>query len=361
MTGTSLDGVDAVLVSFASEPRVRVIRSGFTPFSDNLRAQISDLMRDPRRERSLARQVDHALSSLYCDAVVELIEGRSVEEIRAIGCHGQTILHQPATDEPFSWQAGDGKRLAELTGIAVVDDFRTADMQHGGQGAPLAPAFHQYAFGSDTSSVAVVNIGGIANVSYLAAGGGSPVTGFDTGPGNALSDRWIEAHKAQPYDENGAWARSAQPNEILLTELLSDNYFQEAPPKSLDTRYFSMAWLQKRLAANKVELDPAVVQSTLAAFSADSIWLGISQWLPKVQQLVLCGGGAHNQAIASRLVQVSGLEVSTTAQLGISPDDVEACAFAWLAERRMNDIAASQPSVTGASRQVVLGSINYPN
>ena len=360
MSGTSMDGVDAVLASFESEFRVKVIRSAFRPFPDSLRSLLLDLMNDPRRERDIARQVDTELAAQYSQAVLEVIEGYSKNQVKAIGCHGQTILHQPSSSNPFSWQAGDGKMLAQLTGIPVVDDFRSEDMRHGGQGAPLAPAFHQFVFGGDDAAVAVVNIGGIANATFLPVTTDGPVIGFDTGPGNSLSDKWIQTCRNLQFDEDGAWAQSASPDQSLLANFMRDHFFLEAPPKSLDTRHFDLDWLYKHLEAMRPEPDPAIVQSTLCAFTAESIWLGIEKWMPPVDRIVVCGGGAHNQAIVRRLEQVSGLEVTTTQDYGISPDDVEACAFAWLAERRVNGIPANLPSVTGASGSVLLGSINYP-
>lgn len=360
MSGTSIDGIDAVLASFSSEPRVKVRRSAFIPFSDALRSLIADLMNDPRRERNIARQVDAELTAQYSQAVLQVAEGCPKNRIRAIGCHGQTILHRPSTRNPFSWQAGDGEMLAQLTGIPVVDDFRSEDMRCGGQGAPLAPAFHQFAFASDDAAVAVVNIGGIANATYLPASGNGAVTGFDTGPGNALSDRWVQTCKGLPFDKDGAWAQSASPDQSLLETFMRDRYFFQAPPKSLDARHFGPDWLRRHLDTSFPELEAAVVQSSLCAFTADSIWHGIRKWMPPVERIVVCGGGAHNRAMMARLRQVSRLEVATTQVYGLSPDYVEACAFAWLAERRVNGIPANLPSVTGASRKVLLGSISCP-
>ncbi len=361
MSGTSLDGIDTVVASFPQNTRVQIHCSGFIPFPDALRAQLTDLLRDPRRDRVLARTVDIQLGELYAAAVMQLLHSYSPGEVQAIGCHGQTILHEPSSQVPFSWQAGDATVLANRTGIPVVDDFRTADMQHGGQGAPLAPAFHQFAFGDRDQAMAVVNIGGIANVTYLPATRAEPVIGFDTGPGNSLSDRWIFKSRELPFDRNGHWAMTAQPDPELLAVFMQDEYFREPPPKSLDTRYFSFEWLCTQLDAVASRPTAAVVQSTIAAFSAQSIWQAIKDWLPPVHQIVVCGGGAYNQAILGNLAQLSGLEVVITDSYGIPPDYVEACAFAWLAERRMNSIPANLPAVTGASARVLLGSITCPN
>ncbi len=360
MSGTSLDGIDAILASFDKSASIKIHRTGYTPYPDEVRALLDDLMNDPRRERTLAHEVDVQLGKLYTQAVLKLLDGYSNGKVKAIGCHGQTILHQPSTKSPFSWQAGDAKTLANQTGIPVVDDFRYADMQHGGQGAPLAPAFHQFAFSHQSQAIAVVNIGGIANATYLPVSDDEKIIGFDTGPGNTLSDRWIQASRGMRYDKNGAWAQSAPVDENLLARLMQDDYFHLPPPKSLDTRYFNIEWLHKKLSAVKTNYEDAVVQSTVAAFTAQSIWQAIEMWMAPVHRIVLCGGGAHNQAIVSRLAQISALPVSTTEEIGISPDDVEACTFAWLAQRRMNRIPANLPSVTGARKRVLLGSITYP-
>ena len=361
MSGTSLDGVDAVLVSFDTDSRLSILRTGFIPYPDALRAKLVDLLDDPRPQRAIAREVDLQLGELYATAVLQLLEHHSKDEICAVGCHGQTILHEPTGKSPFSWQAGDARTLANRTGLPVIDDFRSADMVGGGQGAPLAPAFHQYAFSDSRDSVAVINIGGIANVTYLPTDSHQAVIGFDTGPGNALSDHWTRQCKSRPYDKDGQWARSAQPDSELLNAFMQDEYFQVKPPKSLDTRYFCLQWLHEKIAQLATDFDAAVVQSTIAAFTAQSIWRAIEDWLPQIQRLVVCGGGAYNQAIMDQLAQRSALPVETTKAYGIEPDDVEACAFAWLARQRMHEIPGNLPSVTGARERVLLGSITDPN
>ncbi|MYD78577.1 MAG: anhydro-N-acetylmuramic acid kinase [Gammaproteobacteria bacterium] len=362
MSGTSLDGVDAVLASFDSDQRVRVINSEFLPYPKTFREKLLELINNPHSDQAFIREIDVELGELYAQATLKLTAEHQGSQVQAIGCHGQTILHQPDADPPFTWQAGDPKTLARLTGMTVVSDFRSADMNHGGQGAPLAPAFHQYAFSSGKEAIAVVNIGGIANVTYLPADRSEPVIGFDTGPGNTLSDRWVQMCKGDSYDKNGSWASSATFNESLLESFLLDRYFSEPPPKSLDTRYFNVDWLKRKLdAVTDQGQDTAVIQSTIAAFTADSIWLGIKKWIPNVRRIVLCGGGAHNFAMVGRLEQITGLEVSTSEEFGVSPDDVEACAFAWLAKQRINGFPANLPSVTGASHKVLLGSITNPD
>ena len=360
MSGTSLDGIDSVLASFDSDGALRIHDNRYDPYSRDFRSNLKSLLDDPRFDSDLAQEIDRSLGEVYSDSIVRLIDNHSIDGICAVGCHGQTIIHRPDANPPFSWQAGDGSIIARRTKIPVVVDFRTADMQAGGQGAPLAPAFHRYAFQSTHESRAIVNIGGISNVTILSADSGQSVLGFDTGPGNALSDQWTQLHQDQPYDKNGQWALSCPVDENLLELLMDEPYFRQPAPKSLDSREFSMEWLDRKIQESDLKPDPSHIQSTLAALTADSIWLGIQSGMRPVQAIYLCGGGAHNRAIVQRLEKVSKLELKKTDQLGIPPDLVEACAFAWLAERRINNRPGNLPSVTGASREVVLGRIITP-
>lgn len=361
MSGTSLDGIDAILGSFGDDGSVSIKQTIFEPYPDDFQAILAKLMANPQEDSEIARLVDHQLGVLFSKAVLGLIENYSSEEIAAIGCHGQTILHEPDINSPFSWQAGDGIEISRRTGLPVVVDFRSADMRAGGQGAPFAPFFHNFAFRNATRTTAIVNIGGISNVTYLPAKNSEEdVIGFDTGPGNTLSNQWVKLHKNQPYDQDGCWALSSKPDTALLRFLMLDPYFNKPAPKSLDTRQFDIDWLQNRLNEYGKDLSADVVQSTIAAFSADTIWQGIRLWMPPVEQIFLCGGGAYNTAIVNRLKEISGKSVSTTDELGVSPNHVEACTFAWLAKCRISGIPASIPSVTGASKSVLLGKIFSP-
>ena len=361
MSGTSLDGVDAVLASFRADRSVHVHDWLYEPYPPDIRSDIESLLVHPEFGSPLARHIDDRLGHIYADATERLIQNCSTSEIRAVGCHGQTIIHRPDADPPFTWQAGNSKFIAEKTGLPVVCDFRSADMAVGGQGAPLAPAFHQHAFRGESEARAVVNIGGIANVTYLPPGESQNVIGFDTGPGNTLSNQWIKEHQDKPYDVDGNWARSVLADGELLDQLMRDEYFAVPAPKSLDHRQFSLDWLKDRLHDYGKQMEPAVVQATIAAFTARSIWRGIELWLPDVKKIFLCGGGAHNLTIADNLRAESGLEISSTGQLGIPPDQVEAIAFAWLAQRRMKNLPANIPSVTGAKEAVMLGSVIDPS
>ena len=360
MSGTSLDGIDAVLVSFESQEPVRVHHWLFERYPEEIYPTLEALFTKPQPDSPLAHQIDQILGELYADVILRLIDNFSRDNIRAIGCHGQTIIHQPDANPPFTWQAGNSEVVAQMTGIPVVHDFRSADMKVGGQGAPLAPAFHRHAFQSSLESRAVVNIGGIANATYLPASASQSVIGFDTGPGNALSDQWIREHKNLPYDAHGGWAESAKVDEGLLNHLMNDPYFQLPPPKSLDSRKFDLLWLRSQVQNYGKELDAAIIQSTIAAFTARSIARSIQMWMPDVRKVYLCGGGAHNRAIVGDLRTDSGLDVVGTNELGIPPDQVEAVAFAWLARCRILNQTANLPSVTGASKVVILGSIAKP-
>lgn len=359
MSGTSMDGVDTALVSLVSN-RVEIQRTRYDPYPDALQVELQNLLASPVRDSALAKKIDHELAMVYVQSVQRLIEGINSSSIKAIGCHGQTLLHCPDAVPPFSWQAGDSTILANQTGIPVVSNFREADMQAGGQGAPLAPRFHQYAFSSNSESLAIVNIGGIANVTCLPSDKTESVIGFDTGPGNVLSDAWTKLHRGHKYDEGGQWALSCEPDERLLKKLMSAPYFSLPVPKSLDIRQFSVEWLQAQIESLGKAIDPSKIQSSIAAFTAESILHGIRNQLPEVQAIYVCGGGAKNQAIMKHLRLRSRVKLSDTSELGIDPDWVEACAFALLAGLRMNNQPGNLPSVTGAKKPVILGTVTQP-
>ena len=360
MSGTSLDGIDAVLASFEPGKHVCVHRWLTERYPDNIHPTLEALLKEPYPDSPPARRIDRVLGDLYADVTLRLVEGFQTDDIRAVGCHGQTIVHRPQADPPFSWQLGNSSVIAERTGIPVVYDFRSADLRAGGQGAPLAPAFHLHAFHSSLESRAVVNIGGIANATYLPADASQHVIGFDTGPGNALSDQWTRVHRNQPYDVHGEWAESATVDEGLLDHLMSDTYFQLPPPKSLDARKFNLPWLRSQIHGYGKKLDAATVQSTIAAFTARSIARSIQMWMPDVRKIYLCGGGTHNREFVRNLRIDAGLDVASSDELGIHPDQVEAVAFAWFARCRVLNQPANLPSVTGADKAVVLGSIAEP-
>lgn len=360
MSGSSMDGIDSVLVVLHQENQPQVLGSEYTPYSDNTRAKLKELLKSPIRESELAREMEAELGQLYAQSIRKLMDGREAFEIKAVGCHGQTILHSPETQPSFSWQLGDASIVANQTGLPVVSNFREADMLAGGQGAPLAPAFHQAVFRGRNKARAIVNIGGISNVTYLPSNESEDTIGFDTGPGNVLCDAWTFMHKGQRYDADGQWALSSNPNEELLDILMSAPYFSRPIPKSLDTREFGIDWLLQQLDRLGLVLKQSEVQSTLAKFTAKSILFEIGARLSAVDEIYVCGGGAKNQAIMQHLREDSDVQVHDTTKLGIPPGLVEACAFAWLAQRRIQNLPGNIPSVTGARSEVVLGEITYP-
>jgi anhydro-N-acetylmuramic acid kinase len=356
MSGTSLDGIDLVLVRF-SQPTPNTLQpellcSLLCPFPEQLRQQLSQLAQSGPDELELMGLVEQQLALAYADAVQQLLAKAKLppEQVTAIGCHGQTIRHRPYAAYPFTYQIGDMFRLAAETQIRVIADFRRKDMAYGGQGAPLVPAFHQAIFAKPDSYRAILNIGGIANVTLLAPS--QAVRGFDTGPGNGLMDNWIQQQGLGLYDKDGLYAASGAIQQPLLENLLSDPYFQLQGPKSTGREYFNPAWLSNKL-QGKVYA-PADVQRTLTRFTAESISLALAN--EAIEELFVCGGGAYNKVLVSDLQQLlSGVEIQQTASLGVKADDVEAMAFAWLAYAYDHQIPGNIPEVTGARKAVVLG------
>ena len=280
--------------------------------------------------------------------------GTRAEDVTAIGSHGQTIHHAPDAPQPHSLQIGNAATIAAQTGIAVVADFRRADTEAGGQGAPLVPAFHQAMFSSHAEHITVANIGGIANITILPGKPGQPLTGFDTGPGNTLLDQWAQRHLDTAMDMNGDWAAGGTPDETLLGCLLQDPYFTRAPPKSTGREYFNLDWLQHHLANGYS--NPRNVQTTLCALTARSIAAAIHHHAPDTGRLLVCGGGVHNTTLMSMLTgALEPVRVTSTAEYGIDPDWVEAAAFAWLAKQHIAGKPVNITTVTGARHPVVLG------
>jgi len=356
MSGTSADGVDACLATFGRH-RVRALGHVHVPFDARLRDEVLAVARGSTLER--ASTLDVTLADVYTRAVTRLLHATGTERdaVRAIGCHGQTVLHRPEGPTPTSLQLGDPHRLAVHTGIDVVADFRRADVAAGGQGAPLAPAFHADILRDARETRAVANIGGMANITWLPPGRG-PILGFDTGPGNVLLDGWCERHRGRPYDEEGAWAATGSVDEGLLRALRGDPYFARRPPKSTGREHFDLAWLDAVLADRANASAPADVQATLAALTAHTIADAVQARDRKVDRLLVCGGGAHNADLRSRLrACLPGIAVESTADHGIEPEWVEPLAFAWLAHRRVRGLPGNRPEVTGADRALVLGAL----
>ena len=357
MSGTSMDGIDAALLEISADGmrvQAALARGWPAALQNRLRRAAEDSEHIGLTEFG---QLDTAVGYEFATAAAQLLEQASVPaaSVRAIGSHGQTVLHRPLAESPFTLQIGDPNIIAERTGIDVVADFRRRDIAAGGEGAPLMPAFHAAAFGVKGEACAVVNIGGIANVTLLQADGG--VIGFDTGPGNCLLDAWARTHLGKSHDAGGAWAASGRIDAPLLARLLAEPYFARQPPKSTGRETFSDAWLQLALAGRS--LPPQDVQATLAELTALTIAQTLLQpHAAAPHHLFVCGGGAFNADLLQRLARALPLtQVATTAARGIAAEHVEAAGFAWLAHRYVSGKTGNLPSVTGARHEVPLGAL----
>lgn len=359
MSGTSLDGVDAVLTAHTGE-QLSQTASYFLPYPETLKQHLLALHTPANNELHTAAVVANQLAELYAQAVKQLltVANTPADAVTAIGCHGQTIRHCPTLADGLAYtiQLGNHARLAELTGITVIGDFRSRDIAAGGQGAPLVPAFHQAVFANADTHRVVINIGGIANLSDLPASG--PVTGFDSGPGNLLMDAWTRQHTGQPYDAGGRLAATGQVNQALLNTMLADPYFALATPKSTGRDLFNNRWLMQALSQHADSVQN--VARTLLELTAISIKEALTRFCPGVQEIYVCGGGAHNLALLERLQALCGLPIQLTDQLGVGVDWVEAVAFAWLAQRCVDHLPGNLAAVTGAAGPRILGAV-YPN
>ncbi|AVS63331.1 anhydro-N-acetylmuramic acid kinase [Paracidovorax avenae] len=361
MSGTSLDGVDGALVEFEEGMPLRVAGFASAPLPDALKAELLALNASGADELHRAALAANALAGIYAEVVQGLLQAARLgpADMQAIGAHGQTVRHRPGLFDGtgYTLQLNSPALLAERTGIAVVADFRSRDVAAGGQGAPLVPAFHQAVFGRPGTTVCVLNIGGIANLSVLGAQGG--VLGFDCGPGNALMDHWCGLHTGQPYDAGGAWAAQGRVQPALLERLLSEPYLHQPPPKSTGRDLFNAAWLQSHL-QELPPLPPPDVQATLTELTARTCAMAMESHGRGGRLLAVCGGGARNGLLMRRLAALlPGIEVQTTDAFGLPPQQVEAAAFAWLAHRALHRLPGNLPQVTGAAGPRVLGAL-YP-
>jgi len=356
MSGTSMDGVDAVLADFSVTPP-RLITHQHIALDAPLRVELLALNQPGENELARAALAANHLARHYAAAVQAILLQQKInaQQIAAIGCHGQTVRHRP--DLGYTLQLNNPALLAELTGISVIADFRSRDIAAGGQGAPLVPAFHAAAFSHPEKHRVIVNIGGIANLTDLPVS--DKVMGFDCGPGNLLMDAWCAAHTDHAFDDNGAWAASGKAIPALLGAMLQAPYFQQRPPKSTGRDLFNRAWLQPFLRAEYAPLD---VQATLLQLTAQTICQAINEHCLGAQEIFVCGGGARNGALMHALRQAfteSGVPVAPTDALGVAAEQVEALAFAWLAQQTLLGKAGNLPAVTGAQHPCILGAI-YP-
>ena len=357
ISGTSMDGVDAALMDCSSTAPLLVAtnRAAYpNDLAGRLRAAAQSQGECALRE---AAALDAAVANCFSEAALALLRtaGCSPEQVEAIGSHGQTLWHAPEGRPPHTVQIGSPARIAALSGMVTVGDFRSADMALGGQGAPLAPMFHDWLFRSAGETRAVVNIGGIANLSVLASDGA--ISGYDTGPGNALLDAWIRKCRGQTYDENGQWARSGTVCANLLKRLHADSFFTASPPKSTGPEHFNLCWLEQAGISDKA---PEDVQATLVELTAVSIAGALESSCPGAA-LAVCGGGASNLLLMERLVALCpDSRPVTTEEWGVHPDWVEAAGFALLARARLSGQPGNLPSVTGASAVLPLGGVFLP-
>jgi len=359
MSGTSMDGVDTVLVKFKQDNSLNLLQTLSFPIPKRLKSQLINAINPDWRGSFFDIGTLHQeLGKLFAEASNQLLQQTNIDKhkISAIGSHGQTLWHEPTGENPFSLQLGDANLIAELTGIRTVADFRSRDIAAGGQGAPLVPAFHQQFLSSPKKNRVILNIGGIANITILPAlSSKQAASGFDTGPGNALLDSWIKQVKNKKYDKNGDWARSGIVQPALLELLLQEPYFSLPPPKSTGKELFNLDWLKAKLQNHLNTTTANNIQATLSALTAKSIANNIPE---NCEELYICGGGIHNQFLIEQIKnQLPDIIITSTKTLGIDPDWMEAIAFAWLAKQTIEGKAGNLPEVTGASGSRILGAI----
>ncbi|WP_133135409.1 anhydro-N-acetylmuramic acid kinase [Legionella rowbothamii] len=355
MSGTSMDGIDAAIVDIPSNKLI----CGITKkYSDEVILGLNKLLDGSDLSLALICQLNTLVGRDFAHAVKEVLHeaALSAKDICAIGSHGQTVCHNTESSIPYTLQLGCGHTLSSLTGITVIADFRTRDLVNGGQGAPFAPLYHQELFSKQFSHVALVNIGGIANITFINAG--HATRGWDVGPGNCLMDAWITKHQGKSFDANGTWAQQGMVIQPLLDTLLADPFIQLTAPKSIGKEYFSLAWLESHL---KQAYKAADVQKTLLAFTAHPIADAMTDMHKEVKELFLCGGGTHNLALKQMIQDLlPKVVVKSVAEVGVSPDYLEAMLFAWLAAQTVNQQPVDLGAITGSQKPAILGAI-YPS
>lgn len=354
MSGTSMDGIDAALIEM---PGNKLVWGITKKYSAALKERIERCIAVDSLSLAEFCQLNTLIGKEFADAVNELLSMAKVmpEDIIAIGSHGQTLAHNPRDAIPYTLQLGCGHTISELTQITVVADFRTRDLVNGGEAAPFAPLYHQELFSKANSDVAVVNIGGISNITFISSQ--TPTQGWDIGPGNCLMDAWIQRNQGNLYDKDGVWAQQGQIIAPLLTQLLADPFFKLAPPKSIGKEYYSLAWLGQYL---RPDYEPASIQATLTAFTAHVIADAVLDSKREITALYLCGGGTHNKTLFHNLhTLLPKVAVKSVADLGVNPDYLEAMLFAWLAAQTINSQAVNLTKITGSKAPAILGAI-YP-
>ena len=352
-----MDAIDVALVQINNKILTLIQYEQF-PINTELKNSVRHISTNSNIDE--VSRLDYVLGQLFADSVLKLLKntGLSPGEITAIGSHGQTVLHLPDADPARTLQIGDANIITFITGITTVADFRRMDIAAGGQGAPLAPAFHANQFGSDTRHRVVLNLGGMANITVLPKDGATKVTGFDTGPGNALLDDWTQQYLDHPFDKNGSWAGTGKVNEVLLNDMLEDPYFQLSPPKSTGRDYFNLEWLNNILSGLQLDISPADIQATLLELTVTTISEAIKKYAEKTDEILICGGGVHNTVLIKSLEKkLPDMEINSTGKYGLDPDCIEAVAFAWLAKCRLDETPVNLCSVTGATSPQILGAV----
>lgn len=364
ISGTSMDGIDCVVVSLRNG-HLDLVATQSSKYPDELRLKLFDVCANPTLTLLEFGQLDIAVGNAFGNAINSLLETHKIrpEAITAIGSHGQTVFHSPSSRDAFSLQIGNPNTIAHTTGITTVADFRQRDVAAGGQGAPLAPLFHQFYFYHPQGSRCVLNIGGISNITWINIEELSTPVGFDTGPGNALMDLWVTQWLQLPYDADGAWAASGEVDKVLLDRLLAEDYFRRPAPKSTGRELFNHRWLEECLKGLHT-IEPADVQRTLLELTARTVADALLETRPDKGStevdLLVCGGGAYNKTLMCRLQELlPDSRVSSTASHGMPPDWIEACTFAWLASKTINRERVDTRLLTGSREPVVLGGVYF--
>jgi anhydro-N-acetylmuramic acid kinase len=350
MSGTSLDGIDIALCKI-SKDEIQTLEAKEYPYDLDIKKDVLNAISNPITLKFLG-SLNHKLGLMYSNTINQFLEEFKIDSksVKAIGLHGQTVWHSPNQPFPFSMQIGDGSLVTKQTGIDVVNDFRSGDIANGGEGAPIAPAFHQALF--DDKQTTVLNLGGIANITILS----DEFIGYDVGVANILSDYWIARHQNLPFDKDGAWARSGKVNNELLKTLQNDPYFKKSPPKSTGREYFNATWLEDKLKQFPI-ISAEDVHATLLEFTIIPILDALKQ--SQVKRLIVCGGGAHNGYLMEKLSQrLNGIRVMKSDDLGVDSTFLEAIAFAWLAYKRINNEVIDLQKITGTSKPTILGAVH---
>ncbi len=358
MSGTSADSIDCATLDLSSE-EIKVINCKNFEIPMDLKKDIIQSSQSEKIEQELIDDLDFRMADVLADSVKKIISGSDIEakDIKAIGSHGQTIKHEPKSETPYTLQIGDPQKISNDLDITTVGNYRHDDIEAGGEGAPLTPVFHKTVFGSDKKRKVIVNIGGITNITALNY---PELIGFDTGPGNCLMDCWSRINNVGDYDDRGSWAASGTINRSLLEVMMQDKYFSRKYPKSSGPDYFSHEWIQENLLRLSKEILAEDVQATLAQVTVISLIESINFLNLSNENIYLCGGGVHNDFLCSEINKQSKARVSTTLELGIDPDYVEAICFGWLAKQRIENKSFDLSEITGSKGEVYLGRIYEP-